>query len=741
MTQPLDVAYVQILPDLSDFSRRAVRDITRAAKEIERQIRSAFDDVEDAARDAGRTIAISITVGAKTAEKAIDNMADSANRDFKRVSRAASEAGGGIASAFSNFGKNAFNAVATGLTSLGETLATSFNPAGLILLIVQLGILAALGPPLVGVAAALASLAGVLTALPAVIGVVVAAFAPLIVAFQNFGDAVSAISEGDPEKIAEALKKLAPAAAAVAKEFGSVLPAFKDFQRASQQAVFAPLVGDLTLIATRILPVLKTGFTAVGGAFGGLLDKLIEFFAANEQLRTFQALFATTARIITTLTPTITKLLGSFFRAIDAGLPLAEQLASGFGNALGKFADFISGAIADGSFQKFFDDAIKTAKSLFALLGEVGTLIGTLFGATEENGRGFIDTLTQATAKVNEFFKSDVGQKQLKDFAEAIKVTGGIVLGFVDFLISLNNHVAGVQKDFKNMKTAVSGALSAVGDFFARIGTAISELPGKVGDFLSSLPQRIGEAFKKAGETALFAIGVFVGSVLFAFTRLPEEIGKFFASIPDRVRSALTTLGPVLLQIFDDALTAVGNFITTRFDEFLNFIRTVPDRISALGPQLLQAGRNLIAGFFSGLGQAGSFISEVAGNIVGALKSGLNKAIDKVNEGIAAVDNALPGTLPRIPRLAKGGIIPATPGGQLFIGGEAGEDEVVAPLSKFEKMMNGGTVINVGANAFNIIFEGTVPTESQARATGQAVADGWLSELARRNVRLETRAI
>jgi phage-related protein len=231
---------------------------------------------------------------------------------------------------------------------------------------------------------------------------------------------------------------------------------------------------------------------------------------------------------------------------------------------------------------------------------------------------------------------------------------------------------------------------------------------------------------------------------------LPGKIIEFIGSLPQRIGDSLSATGPTILEIFRQAFDDANAFITAKFQEILAFIQSVPDRIVALGPVFLQAGKNLITSFMNGFRSVGSFIGDIAGDIVGSVKSFLNKAIDRINSGIAAIDAILPGNLGRIPRLAQGALVGSRPGGTLAVVGEGREDEVVAPLSKLEDIIRkafggddpggGAMTVNFAAGSISIGFSGSTPSEGEARSVGRAVGDGIADQLAKRNIRTQVRA-
>ena len=56
-------------------------------------------------------------------------------------------------------------------------------------------------------------------------------------------------------------------------------------------------------------------------------------------------------------------------------------------------------------------------------------------------------------------------------------------------------------------------------------------------------------------------------------------------------------------------------------------------------------------------------------------------------------------SMPQLPHLAQGGVVPATRGGRLIVAGEGGEDEIVAPEGKLRSMLAGAGGIHVSIDA------------------------------------------
>jgi hypothetical protein len=133
-----------------------------------------------------------------------------------------------------------------------------------------------------------------------------------------------------------------------------------------------------------------------------------------------------------------------------------------------------------------------------------------------------------------------------------------------------------------------------------------------------------------------------------------------------------------------DGVTAVKDWIVARFNDVVSFVTGLPGRIAAAA-----------SGMWDGITSA----FKAAINSIIRLWNGLTFPSVTVGGGdpLGPFGPSLPSVtiggwdLPNIPELAEGGIIKARPGGTLFRGGEAGQDEAVVPLPRgISRMGDGG---------------------------------------------------
>lgn len=679
MTAPIDVAYVDIVARTKEF-RKDIKDIIDdEVKELEKETTSALDEIDkhfkQTAKDADKAFKDIDDTVKKTAKVIEDELGHSMHQigfdsdglrrtvgsNFDKMFLHAAQNGqfverrvvpiwrqvfrriGESASDMFNQTRSAFSSVGTFFSSFASTLSSALLPIIITLLPGLLSVLIALG-------GALAQLVGLLALIPGSIAFVVAAIAPLIIGFQNFGEALGAILAGDKEGLDEALKKLAPAARSVAKEFAKIVEPFRKLQLAVQQALFAPLVGELTRLVKTIIGPLQSGLVLVAGTLGQLIGMFMNMLNSADGVNFINQLFFTTNEILKTLGPAMISLAGAFMAVAVAALPTIKLLADKFAGLLLRFADFLQRSIQDGSLQKFIDNALATLKQILDLSGAIIDFFKALFTPeTISAGSIILGLLTDIFNVMTTFIQSEDGQQFLKDLAQLAIVTARLLGGIFLLLAKLT--------------TVVISTIIVVLDFFGIVDRGMTQ---------------IGQTSVNTGET------------------------------------------------------------------IVNAIASVPQRLMALGGTFAAAGQSLIQSFIGGFRNAGNFINDVAGDIVRGIKSGLNRFIATINSGIANLDALLPFSLARIPSLASGGIVGARSGGVLAQVAEGGEDEVVSPLSDLKQIIADvvdGPAVTFGPNSINVTFSGAVPTEAQARSTGQAIGEGIISLLSQRNLRAQVRAV
>lgn len=808
----LGKAYIEVRADLSKFPAQLRADLEKALREGIAGV--SFEDFGKKAAKAGEDGAEELGKGFSRRSKSRSRKAgEDAGRDVglgffalirKLFSEGSSSGGffGGIGNIFKGLSKEAEDSVEQiqgvfkNLSSAGSQVSSVFSGIGGGL---QALVYVAAVPAIIGLIGFLVQLSGALLALPAAIAVAVAAFGPLLTALHGVTDAIGAGFSGDAKKYQQALKGLAPSAREVVREIVGLKDAFNGIKSATQEAFFAPLVGQFSALKTTLLPALRDGFIQAGGALGRFASEFLKVLSEPKVVADIAAVFQTLGNVLDRIGPVAAKLFESMFGLVRTGLPFVQALTDKLASAGQQFAGFLDKANGSGKISDLIQKSIGPLKELGQLIGITAKLFGTIFANPDiqKGGNDMVKSLIGAIAMLQKFFASANGQKVLKDLGDSMRQVGIAILGaakviiilleglhylaagleaatkwtvgfvkttYQAFVVGLSaigrffSQVGGAIADF--FTQTIPHAASAVGKFFASIGSSIGSfftqtvpgwfhsivayfegLPGQAQAGLGSLRDKLVSALESAFTGAVDAVarnvGRIIGLILAApdliktnlqgFVRLIGDaftaafdygrlvvsngihsvVSFFTVDLPNGIRAAfdwVTTNVKLywdgVVASFHEAVSGVENAMSSAYHAITSFFsrafaeakasvreginaigeffNALPGKIASYGGKLYDAAVGLGRSIGNGLRNIGSFASDIGRDIVNAVKSGVNHVIDSINAGIGDIDAVIPGSLPRIPHLARGGIVDSP---TLAMIGEGGRREVVIPLT------------------------------------------------------------
>jgi phage-related protein len=636
VSQPIDVVYVELRSrgeqdtarDIRDALSDIERDVQNATKDIEKSfsdattsietdfrqtgreiddtargistslddaiLRSAdgFDALTDAARRTredseaeframGLTLVTELDSAAQTLKQSWVRLGDDADSALKKVRESVTETGEAI-------GRETGEGLADGLRDVTDSasqttkalagLGISGGPTGLLAL---LGIGAALTPVITAVGGALLDLSGAVALLPGLLGVAASAGGTLILAFQGIGEAIKAVAGGDLDKIDQALENLPKSARVFVKEVVLLRDEFDRLRSSVQQAFFAQITGDLTLLAKSALPTLQKGLTGIASALGNATEQLIAFLRQRTIVETFAQVFTITQNIIDQLTPSFLRLFDSILEVVGGSLPFIDRLISAVGSLVDEFAGFLSESVQTGDLEDFLESTFATFKDLGALLGSLGRLVASLFGDTGDEGRTLIQILTDITDKFTAFFESAEGQEAIQDSLTLMLSLVQGISNVTDVITAGAAAFQHIQDDIASFAATIGSAIDSVVNFFQslwngvqQVGSTIAAFFESVGAFFTNLGQQIAAGFNSA----------------IAFI---EQVVSFFQSLPGRIVAAVQALPGLLVsvftQVFDAVTFAIGFGIGTIIQHFL----TLPGRIYAAILSVIELVRNV----------------------------------------------------------------------------------------------------------------------------------------------------
>jgi phage-related protein len=241
-------------------------------------------------------------------------------------------------------------------------------------------------------------------ALPAAMAAAKVASGTLKVGLVGVGDAMSAVAEGDAEKLNESLKKLSPNAKAFVKQASAMRKQVMGVQQATQNRLFRGLDDDLSRLGKSLLPTARKGMVGVAGALNGIGHEAAKTASTPWFRGQVAKVFQGTTGIVRTLQGAVRPLLESVLRLAVAGMPLVRQLTAWAVQGIRVAAAWLRARTESGQLAH----AVAGVSDGLAALGRIGsnliqTLINitgqaVLFGGASTDLLGSLERLTGAMA-------------------------------------------------------------------------------------------------------------------------------------------------------------------------------------------------------------------------------------------------------------------------------------------------------------------------------------------------------
>jgi hypothetical protein len=356
--------FVTLLPETSKIKpdvQRVFRELDKEAfeagrrwgKEIDRGLKSGDHDVK-------------VEADTKPAERAVEKLDREISRKTAHIKVDVDKTDLGQATRdVETF------AGATGSAMEAGAKSTSLFTGGVTELGSALGAIGRIGTPvaIIGIGSAMVELGGIaasasqsISLLPGAIGGAAVAFGTLKLATLGFGDAMDSIK--DPEKFAEALQNLSPAAQQAALAIQQLLPAFDRLKNATQDALFAGVGQQLNQLVNQFLPTIQTATTGVASAFNQMFTGVADQLMTPETQASIQTFLQNITKAFQNLAPVTGPLVKAFTDIMAVGSGFLPDLASAAADAATAFSQFISEARASGDLKKFMGEGLNTLKEL-----------------------------------------------------------------------------------------------------------------------------------------------------------------------------------------------------------------------------------------------------------------------------------------------------------------------------------------------------------------------------------------
>jgi len=384
------------------------------------------------------------------------------------------------------------------------------------------------------------------------------------------------------------------------------------------------------------------------------------------------------------------------------GFLVAEILKIGASKEFGQFADSIKAALP--SVQTIFDALKQGLPSFGNLVKHVADFIAIL--TSGDTIKTFFDILSKGMEKIDNFLKTDFGQKLVNMGNVIIPVIAAMALlgkGVGTFMEVIVGNVFKLI-NFVEVIASIPAKLSAFAESMAGVetifGTGLAPVLGVVAA-IALLVAILVEVWKQS-ETFRNAIKDLVegvmGALKDAFDKINDAIKKAIPSVDGLMgvfKAIGDFLGTYVIPIFKVYLVGAINTISDIIVAFIQIVKSITTYFSdVIGgiKKFISGITDIFKGdFIGGLKKMFGGITDILVApfrlAIDAVKSVLNVMINLYNNTLGKLSFKLPGFLggatvgfPKIPNLAKGGVIQPSDGGTIARIGEAGKSERVEPL-------------------------------------------------------------
>ncbi|AXF51519.1 tape measure protein [Mycobacterium phage Constella] len=321
---------------------------------------------------------------------------------------------------------------------------------------------------------------------PAILMAAGAGFGTLALGVSGFSDAIKEMD--DPEKFAEALQSLSPAAQQAALEIQYLVDGpLGDLKKATQETLFEGVAQRFRSLTNTFQPEIMRLTTGIAGAMNGMFDEFTNQLMTPGSQKAISSIIDDIVKAFQNLQPAIAPFTNAILKISETGASFLPDLATGLANAATSFSRFITEAQRSGKLEEFIQKGIDAAKSL-------GDAIWTIGG------------------RIYEVF----GNKSPEDFEKTLQDVIDAAFGLANGLVSASKAVNAVLKEIEPLTNLMKDhpglvwAMVAAWVGFRGLGLVamISGLAGGLGNVASALGKIPSLAQKAGGALSTALAGV-----------------------------------------------------------------------------------------------------------------------------------------------------------------------------------------------------------------------------------------
>lgn len=434
--------------------------------------------------------------------------------------------------------------------------------------------------------AALAPGVGLLAALPAVIAAGAVAMGTLKLATAGVGEAIGAGLSGDLKAFEKSLEDLPAPAAEFVRSVVKMRPEIDKLKKSVAGSFFRGMGDDIRKTAGTYLPMLNVGLGRVAKSMGNFGQSFLIAARHGTAFGGIRAVIDSTAIGIERARGGVSALTAGFAAAAGEMAPVVEDLGGGFASLTRQFGVFLGEAARSGQLRIWFDNAVVTLKQFGAVLGNIGSILGSVFSAANSAGGSFLQMLGDVTGRFAEFLESAEGMRALEAIFGAVAATGralGTALSAV--LPALGEALVALSPAIAPLADAIASVLVGLAPLLPVVGQLAALLAGALAGSLNAIVAALAPFIQQLSAALVPILPILAESL----TALIAVIMPLAAAIGQALGEAMAKLAPVLLQVAMAFATSLAPELPRLTAAVQALIPPIVDLIEQMGTGLMQA--------------------------------------------------------------------------------------------------------------------------------------------------------
>jgi phage-related protein len=377
-----------------------------------------------------------------------------------------------------------------------------------------------------------------------------------------------AISAETQKELDAAMQNLAPSARNVVTAVQSLAPAWTSLQKAVQGQFFANVGADLERIGGAFLPVLRDNLVETAGVLNGTIRGFAAWATEGERVRQIDAILGGLNDTLAAILPAVGNIAEGLFNLFGGSIGPATEMATAISRASEGFVGWTEGIQQSGQLNAFLRGSNEILGTLVGIIGNVGSILISVFGAGAAQGATLLNIFEQATGQLAAFLQTAEAQSGLQQFfgliqqsGEAIRQLGSVAVPIFQGIFSI---IGALLPQIATLRTILLPIAQVLGQ---AIGGALTALAPVLGAVIGLILQLVA------------AIAPLVGTLIGALGGAIERIAGLFM---ENLFPAISGLIPILTPILDVFLTVFGAQVVNAINFIVDVLGGVFDILGGL---------------------------------------------------------------------------------------------------------------------------------------------------------------